>query len=377
MVRAAILLLMTAAALAGCKRQENTFVAPPPPQVGVMHPVSRLFTPSLEATGNTVAYNQVDLVARVEGFVQSIDYTDGAQVKRGQTLFVIEPAPYQAKLQQSQAQLASSQADSVYQAAQYQRLSILGKSDFQSQASVDQQRARMIEAQSDVQNYTAAVALAGINLGYTNVVAPFDGTVTNHLVSVGALVGVTNPTKLATIVQLAPIYVTFNISEQDVLRIRQEMAKAGLTVRDLQKVGFDVGLMTEQGYPHHGTLDYAAPEVDTSTGTLMVRGVIPNTDYALLPGYFVRVRVPMPHMAAQALLVPDTALGTDQAGRYLLVVDKNNVVHQQPVEVGATDGTLRVITKGLSESDQVIVTGLSRAVPGQKVNPSPVPATGS
>ena len=376
-MRIAILLLMTAVVLAGCKRQENTFVAPPPPQVGVMHPVSRLFTPSLEATGNTVAYNQVDLVARVEGFVQSIDYTDGAQVKRGQTLFVIEPAPYQAKLQQSQAQLTSSQADSVYQAAQYQRLSILGKSDFQSQASVDQQRARMIEAQSDVQNYTAAVALAGINLGYTNVVAPFDGTVTNHLVSVGALVGVTNPTKLASIVQLAPIYVTFNISEQDVLRVRQEMAKAGFTVADLRKVGFDVGLMTDQGYPHHGMLDYAAPEVDTSTGTLLVRGVIPNTDYTLLPGYFVRVRVPMPHLAAPALLVPDVALGTDQAGRYLLTVDKNNVVHQQPVEVGGSDGTLRVITKGISEGDEVIVTGLSRAVPGEKVNPAPASSSGS
>ncbi len=376
-MRTAILLLMFAAALVGCKRQENTFIAPPPPPVGVMHPVSRLFTPSLEATGNTVAYNQVDLVARVEGFVQSIDYTDGAQVKRGQTLFVIEPAPYQAKLQQSQAQLTSSQADSVYQAAQYQRLSILGKSDFQSQASVDQQHARMIEAQSDVQNYTAAVALAGINLGYTNVVAPFDGTVTNHLVSVGALVGVTNPTKLASIVQLAPIYVTFNISEQDVLRVRQEMAKAGFTVADLKKVGFDVGLMTDQGYPHHGTLDYAAPEVDTSTGTLMVRGVIPNTDYRLLPGYFVRVRVPMPHLAAPALLVPDVALGTDQAGRYLLTVDKNNVVHQQPVEVGGSNGTLRVITKGISEGDEVIVTGLSPAVPGEKVNPSPASSSGS
>lgn len=376
-MRAALLLLMAATVLAGCKRQENTFVAPPPPQVGVMHPVSRLFTPSLEATGNTVAYNEVNLVARVEGFVQSIDYTDGEQVKQGKTLFVIEPAPYQAKLQQSQAQLTSGQADAVYQSAQYSRLSTLGKSDFEAQSGVDQQRARMIEAQANVQNYTASVALAGINLGYTNVVAPFDGVVTNHLVSVGALVGVTNPTELATIVQLAPIYVTFNISEQDVLRVRQEMAKAGLTVRDLQKVGFDVGLMTEQGYPHHGTLDYAAPEVDTSTGTLMVRGVIPNTDFALLPGYFVRVRIPMPHMAAQALLVPDVALGTDQAGRYLLVVDKDNVVHQQPVEVGSSDGTLRVITKGLTENDQVIVTGLSRAVPDQKVNPSPASPSAS
>lgn len=342
-----------------------------------MHPVSRLFTPSLDATGNTVAYNQVNLVARVEGFLQSIDYTDGAQVKRGQTLFVIEPAPYQAKLQQSQAQLTSGQADSVYQVAQYSRLSTLGKSDFEAQSGVDQQRARMIEAQANVENYTASVALAGINLGYTNVVAPFDGTVTNHLVSVGALVGVTNPTELATIVQLAPIYVTFNISEQDVLRVRQEMAKAGLTVRDIQKVGFDIGLMTEQGYPHHGTLDYAAPEVDTSTGTLMVRGVIPNTDYALLPGYFVRVRVPMPHLAAQALLLPQTALGTNQAGRYVLVVGKDNVVQQVPVEVGASDGDMQVITKGLSANDQVIVTGLTHAVPGQKVNPVPAPTSGA
>jgi RND family efflux transporter MFP subunit len=152
---------------------------------------------------------------------------------------------------------------------------------------------------------------------------------------VGELVGQSAPTKLATIVQLDPIYVSFNVSEQDVLRIRATLRERGLTAADLGKVPIEIGLMTEPGYPHAGTLDYAAPMVDPQTGTLTVRGVLPNADRSLLPGFFVRVRVPMALSAGQALLVPEAALGADQSGRYLLVVDKDDAVQQRAASSSA------------------------------------------
>jgi membrane fusion protein, multidrug efflux system len=365
---AAVTLLATISA-AGCKRQQAEFVPPPPPQVIVAQALHQAVTPYLEATGNIVAYNQVDLVARVSGFLQDIRYTDGAAVHRGDTLFVIEPAPYQAKLDQAQATLAAAQANAVQTDAEYERQASLGRTDFASRAAVDQARAARDSNRAAVTNDQAGVTQAAINLGYTQVTAPFDGLVTAHQVSVGSLVGASGPTTLATIIQFNPIYVSFTISEQDVLRVRAGMRQAGLTAKDLEKVPVELGLMTETGYPHKGHLDYASPNVDPSTGTLTVRGILANPDYVLLPGFFVRVRVPLMTRPAEALLVPDTALGTDQAGRYLLVVDKDDVVQQRTVTTGARVGDLRVIATGLQPDDRVVISGLQRAVPGEKVAP--------
>ena len=174
---------------------------------------------------------------------------------------------------------------------------------------------------------------------------------------------------LATIVQVTPIYVNFNVSEDDVIRVRESMRRRNLTAQDLKKFPIEVGLQTEQGYPHRGTLDYASPTINTSTGTLAARGILENADRALLPGNFVRVRVPIGDVLENALLVPETALATDQSGRYLLIVGKDDIVEQRAVEVGPSEGNQRVITKGLSADDRVIVEGLLRAIPGQKVDP--------
>jgi RND family efflux transporter MFP subunit len=174
--------------------------------------------------------------------------------------------------------------------------------------------------------------------------------------------------RIATIVQLDPIYVNFNVSEQDVLRIRAEAARRGLTASDLPNIPVEVGLQTETGYPHSGKLDYAAPTLNQSTGTLAVRGVLPNEKRVLLPGYYVRVRVPIEE-SVNALLVPDVALGSDQGGRYVLVVNNQDVVEQRKVEVGPVEGALRVIEKGLAPEDRVVTAGILRAIPGQKVNP--------
>jgi len=356
-------------AATGCKRQQTSFVSPPPPQVVVAQPLRQTVKPYLDATGNLVAYNQVDLVARISGFLQAIDYADGAVVHRGQTLFVIEPAPYQAKLQQAQATLQAAQAQAAQTDAEYQRQASLGRTDFSSRSTVDQALAARDANRATVVNDQAGVALAAINLGYTQVTAPFDGIVTAHQQSVGSLVGENSPTTLATMYQIDPIYVSFTVSEQEVQEIQEAMREAGFDIKRLDKVPIQVGLMTESGYPHAGHLDYASPNVDQTSGTLTVRGILPNPDHVLVPGFFVRVRVPLPTPKGKSLLVPETALGTDQAGRYLLVVDKDNVVQQHTVTTGERFGTLRVIATGLLPTDRVIVSGLQRAVPGEKVVP--------
>jgi RND family efflux transporter MFP subunit len=202
------------------------------------------------------------------------------------------------------------------------------------------------------------------------VLAPFDGRVSAHLVSIGDLVG-TQPTKLATIVQMQPMYVTFNVSEQDVLRVRGDALRAGRRGEAIRAIPVEIGLQSETGYPHHGHMDYVAPTVDPSTGTLAVRGVLENADFVLLPGYFARVRVPL-ETGVNALLVPDAALGADQRGRYLLVVGADHVVAEKHVTTGPLQAPLRVIETGLAPDDQVVVDGLQRAIPGQTVEPETV-----
>jgi RND family efflux transporter MFP subunit len=353
--------------LAGCE-DKNRYVPPPPPKVTVASPLQQKITLYLEATGNVQAINSVDLMARVQGFLQEIDYKDGTTVKKGDTLFVVEPQPYQVKLQQAQAAEQGAQAQLVQSATEYTRQARLGKSDYAAQSIVDQARAKRDADQSNLDQAHTNTQLAAINLGYTKVTAPFDGIVSVHLASVGALVGSSQPTKLASIVQFDPIWVNFTISEQEVQRIRRNLAERHMGLEDVGNIPVEVGLQTEQGYSHMGKLDYINPGVDPATGTLTVYGIFANTDRALLPGYFVRVRVPI-QRDVPSTLVPDAALGSDQAGRYLLVVNGDDVVEQRHVETGPVEGELRVIKSGLKPDDRVVVAGLLRAIPGEKVDP--------
>src|ERR1700736_1219254 len=348
--------------------EQNSFVPPPPPKVEVGVPVQRSITRYLDATGNTAPIKNVDLVARVQGFLQSIDYQDGAFVKEGATLFTIEPETYKLKLDQAQAAEAGAQASVKQAEADFKRQSDLVARQAVSQATLDTSTSNRDNAQANLQQAQVNTRIAEVNYGYTKVVAPFDGIVSAHQVSVGELVGAASPTQLATIVALDPIYVTFNVNEQDVLRIRAEAKRRGLTADDLKQVPIEVGLQTETGYPHEGKLDYAAPTINQSTGTLAVRGLLPNPDRVLLPGFYVRVRVPFDQQQ-NALLVPDVALGSDQAGRYVLVVNGDSVVEQRKVQTGPLEGDLRVIESGLKGDDRIVIAGLLRAIPGQKVDP--------
>jgi RND family efflux transporter MFP subunit len=353
--------------LAGCE-DKNTFVAPPPPKVDVAAPVQRPVTRYVEATGNTAPVKNVDLVARVQGFLQSIDYQDGAFVKQGTQLFTIEPETYKLKLDQAQAAEAGAQASLRQAEADFKRQAELVQRQAVSQATLDTSTSNRDNAQANLQQAQANTRLAEVNYGYTKVSAPFDGVVSAHMVSIGELVGVSSPTQLASIVAMDPIYVNFTVNEQDVLRIRAEAARRGLTAADMKQFPIQVGLQTEAGYPHEGKLDYVAPTLTQSTGTLAVRGLVPNDKRVLLPGYFVRVRVPFTQ-EKDALLVPDTALGSDQGGRYLLVVNGDNVVEQRKVQIGPVDNGLRVIESGLKPEDRVVIAGLLRVIPGQKIDP--------
>lgn len=359
--------IAAAGLLAGCE-EPNRYVPPPPPQVAVANPLRMNVIGYLEATGTLAAVNSVDLVARIPGFVTAIQYTDGAFVKKGAPLFQIEPEPYKAKWEQAVAAVDAAKAQLANSQAEFERQADLVKRQVSTPANYDKALAQRDSDKANLEAQQANAEVAKINYGYTQVSAPFDGIVTARLVSLGEYVGANGtPTKLATIVQIDPIWVNFNVSEQDVQRIRAERAKLGMTSNDVSNIPVEIGLQTETGFPYRGHLDYAAPTVTAGTGTLAVRGILENPKASLLPGYYVRVRVPGP--GQEQFLVPDVAIGADQGGRYLLVLNADNVVEQRTIEAGQHVGPMRVILKGLKPDDRVIIDGTLRAVPGQKVDP--------
>jgi RND family efflux transporter MFP subunit len=374
----AVLTAIAVLALAGCSGSKNAYVPPPPPKVVVAQPVQEPVTPYLYLTGNTAPVKTVNLVARVQGYLESIDYKDGAAVTKGTQLFGIERDVYQAQLDLAKAQLAHDQAvleEAQVNLTRYQTL--LRQNSIAAQQAQDQVYV-VQQDKATVQLDQANVDTANINLGYTRVLAPFDGAVTNHQVDLGALVGVSGPTTLATIIQTDPLYVYFTASEPQVLAFRRSNAKAGHQVSstDLTYVSsfpVEIGLQGEEGYPHKGHLDYVSPQVNTATGTLMARALFENKDQALLPGLFVRVRTPSAHqekaLQEKALLTLNDAIGTSQEGSYVLVVGPDNVVQRKIVKTGQTQGQLRIIESGLDPGDWVVTEGVQRAFPGAKVAP--------
>ena len=355
---------LVAAGLAACG-QNNTYVAPPPPKVTVATPKQQPVTRYFEATGNAAAVNSANLVARVQGFLTEVKYADGAVVTKGQHLFTIEPEPYQLRLQQAQAAEAAAGASAKQSEADFERQQELVQRQAASKAAFDAAQARRDNDKARVLQAQADTKQAQINLDYTKVIAPFDGVVSARQVSTGELVG--GSQVLATIVQLDPIWVNFSASERDVLHVRDMLQKRGEKATDLLGTAVEVGVQTDTGYPYKGKLDYIAPTVNQATGTLAARAELRNDRRLMLPGFFVRVRVPLEE--TPALLVPAVALGSDQAGRYVLVVNADDTVEQRKVEVGPSVGEMAVIEKGLKPEDRVVVAGILRATPGQKVDP--------
>jgi membrane fusion protein, multidrug efflux system len=357
------------ALLCGCKTAP---VAAPaaPPSVTVAHPVTRAVSDYFDFTGNTAAINSVTLVARVEGYLEKIHFTDGAVVRKGQLLFTIQQDQYKAQLQQAVANVAAQKAALWHANVEFARYSRLVKQDAATQTEVDQWHFKRDAATADLLAAQAQVVIANLNLSYTTVTAPFDGRIGRHLVDPGNLVGTMGKqTALAEVNQINPLYVYFTINERDLLKIMQRKKTTPEQVaRYAGLIPVYFGLSNEEGYPHEGRLDFASISVNPTTGTLQLRGIFPNPELTVLPGLFVRVRVKTPEQH-DALLVPGDALSFDQQGEYVLVVNGKNVVERRTVKTGFQVGDMMVIEDGLKAGDWVIIDGLLQAIPGREVSP--------
>lgn len=373
--------LLAALALAGCEQRsdqsapaaktaaKSAVVARPKPATGVRY---------LYETGVAKAVNRVDLVARVSGFLKSIDYRDGVEVKAGQRLFLIEPDIYEAQVAQAKAGLGQAETSLDNAQRQLDRQRQLVQKAATAEINLENAQTSQASAKGQIAASRASLTQARLNLAYTTVAAPFDGFVTEHQADVGALVGSGGVTTLATIVQLDPIHVTFSVSDADLLRIRGQLRAKGVTRDTLGAVPVEVGVKGDDGFPIKGRLDYASPETSSDTGTLTVRAVFDNADRALLPGLFVRIRIPI-ETVKDALLVPPSAIGTDQQGRYVLVVTDAGAVERRSVTLAEREGDLQQVRGALSATDWVLTNVMSGPRPGDAVNrrevePAPPPS---
>ncbi|MCK5419220.1 MAG: efflux RND transporter periplasmic adaptor subunit [Desulfobacterales bacterium] len=364
-----IFTVLISGVLSGCS-EKNEYVEPPAPEVTVSKPLVKNVTEYLEFTGTTKAIEEIDIRARVEGFLVSVHFEDGAYIKKGQLLFIIDPKPYKAAVENARGQLGRHQAQLERAEKEYQRNLTLFKQKAASESNVVKWKSEMEESRAAVISAQAALDKARLDLGYCTIRSPIAGRISRRKVDVGNLVGAGEFTLLTTIRQGSPIYAYFSINERDLLRVMKMAREEGIPADNPDKIALELGLANETGFPHKGHLDYADSTVDPNTGTLELRGVFPNPGppYIIVPGLFVRLRLPVAERE-NALLVTERALGLDQGGRYLLVVDNENKVEQRHVKIGALRDGMRVIQDGLKPEDLVVVKGIQRAIPGAKVTP--------
>jgi RND family efflux transporter MFP subunit len=351
--------------LPGCSEQPKP-QPPPPPKVTVAQPVHRKVTDYLDLSGNTQAVYTVQLVARVTGYLEQVLFRDGQLVKKGQPLFVIQRNTYQNNLQQAEAAILQYKAQLAYAESQFTRFTNLAQSRAAAQSDIDNWHFQRDQAQANLRAAEAQRDLALLNLSYTDVRAPFDGRIDRRLKDPGNLVGVDGSTVLAQINQVDPIYVYFNISDLDLARLLKRTGGVP-GPSDGRKWPMQAGLPGEDGHPHEGRLDFAAISLTSTTGTLLMRGVLSNPNGRILPGLYTRVRVPVEERAA--FLVPDAAIGHDQQGAYVFVVNGKNVVERRGVKTGPAADAMRAIDDGLKGDEWVVVNGLLKAAPGRQVTP--------
>jgi RND family efflux transporter MFP subunit len=352
--------------LIGCK-QKPAVMPPPPPKVRVSQPIRQSVTDYLQITGNTQAVRTVQLVARVEGYLEKVFFQDGDMVKKDQLLFLIQQDTYQARLQQQEGNVIQQKALLDHAKIEWTRYSDLYDKKAASQQDVENWRYQHDSAQAALTTAKAQRDLAKLDLDYTRVTAPFTGRIDRRLVDPGNLVGSASNAVLANLTQVDPLYVYFNVSETDVSHLVGSISKMSQLGKKL-KYPVYMGLSSEEEYPHKGYLDFSAPTVSATTGTLLVRGVFPNADGKILPGQFTRVKVPV-GQERSALTVPKVAINYDQLGSYVLVVNEKKVVERRNVKTGPSSGSMFVIDEGLAGNEWVIVEGILKAVPGRQVNP--------
>ena len=373
-----VLLLCFSAGLAGCARtppESPTALIP----VSVSHPVERDVNDYADFTGRTAAVDSVELRARVWGYLDKVNFKEGAIVQKGDVLFEIDPRIYQAVLSQAEGSQAALQARLERLDADLARARRLVGTAAVSREDYDKVAGDRGEAAASTAALKAAVERAKLDLGYTKVIAPIGGRVSRYVVTVGNLVQAGDQaggTLLTTIVSVDPMYASFDVDEHTALRVRQ-LVREGKSDSP-REGGFPVslGLANEEGYPHRGAINFLDNQVNPKTGTIRLRGVFPNKDQVLLPGLFAHVRTPIgrPH---KALLITERALDTDQGQKILYVLNEKNEVVSRPVRLGALHDGLREIADGLKPGERVVVNGLQQVRPGVTVEPKlvdmPVP----
>ncbi|TVR96208.1 MAG: efflux RND transporter periplasmic adaptor subunit [Rhodospirillales bacterium] len=359
-----VALLLVASATAAPAQAQDA----PPPAVGVATAALRDMTPSVRYTGRAEAVDRVELRARVEGFLEHRLFEEGGEVAAGDLLFLIEKAPYEAILATRQAQVKVAAADVETAAAQLARGEQLLRGNNIPAAEVDERRARLLLDQAKVAEAEAAVRSTEIELSYTEIRAPISGRISRSAFSVGAVIGPGSGT-LATIVSEDPIYVNFPVSQAVLTRMRQDTQARG----GAEDVVVRAELPTGDVYPHPGTIAFAEVEVQPGTDTLPIRARFPNPDRLLTPGQFLGVAVELGEPSPK-LMIPLAALLVDQAGTYVLVVGDDDVVEQRRVRLleRAGEGGETIVADGLQAGERVIVEGIQKVRPGQKVAPSAV-----
>jgi RND family efflux transporter MFP subunit len=338
--------------------------------VTVSMPLQKQLATYTDFTGQFSAVDRVEIRAQVSGYLTEIHFTDGQIVKKGDLLFVIDPRPYEIALQQAKAQLQTAQAGLELADKQLTRTTELRRSDFASVEVYDQRVEQKNAAIAAVDQAKAAVGSAQLNLEFTRITAPQSGKISTHRVSIGNLItggqsgGAT--TMLTTIVSLDPIYLDFDMSESDYLayqRFLHSPNNGAVVDKDVA-----VSLSDEGTWKHHGLLQFIDNEMDRGSGTIHARATLPNADLLIAPGQFARLHLPTA-APADVLLVPDSAVNTDQSRKLLMTVASDGTVTPKAVEIGTLEGHLRIIKTGIGRNDKVIINGLMHARPGMKVTP--------
>ncbi|HEV3310918.1 MAG TPA: efflux RND transporter periplasmic adaptor subunit [Chloroflexota bacterium] len=342
-----------------------------PIPVAVSYPVERDVTDYADFTARTVAVDSVEVRAHVWGYLDRVNFKEGALVKKGDIMFELDPRPYQAALDQAKAKVAQDEAQLAFDEAEYQRNLKAVRIGGASQSDLDKSAAARGVDLANIAADKAVVVSRQLDLEYTKVIAPVSGRASRYVVTVGNLIqsGDQNGgTLLTTIMSVDPMYAYFDVDEHTVLRVRRLIREGKAKSARDGELPVWLALANDDGYPHRGTVNFVDNQVNPKTGTLRLRGVFPNQDDALHPGYFARVRVPIgfPH---RAMLISDRAIDTDQGVKIVYVVDRDNKVVSRPVRLGALHDGLRAVEEGLKSGDRVIVNGLQQVRPGASVEP--------
>jgi membrane fusion protein, multidrug efflux system len=356
--------LVVTATLAACARDEAAPAPPPPPQVSVAPVQSREVTDFDELTGHFEAVERVELRPRVAGYIASVNFVQGREVKKGDVLFVIDPRPYAAELKRAQAQLVQARSQLALAKSERERALKLMEAHAVSREELDTRTASSEQAVANVDAAQAAVDAAQLNLEFTRVTAPISGVIGRANVTAGNLV-TAGSTLLTTLVSVDPIYVAFESDEAGYLKYLGSLRAA--PAGEAHQTVF-VGLADESGYPHEGSMVFVNNEVDEGTATVRARGLLDNHARQFTPGMFARVKLPGGKSYA-ALLINDSAVGTDQSVKYVLRLGKDNTLEYRPVQLGPMVDGLRVVTEGLAPGDIIAVNGLAKVRPGARVTP--------